>query len=377
MNHNSAKPNKLMTAFAVGMAAVVGFGSIFAVAAAATVPEENVNTASTETTEKTVYDYLRGEGDFHVLSAYEVTVVNGDETVKLLSNGGKVSDILKEAGVELGENQISYPAYDSEIKGDCEIRVLDAKPVSITADGETKEVLLPDGTVEEALQLGSVKLGKDDILDVKRTTPVSKVKSITIKRVTYKDETVSETIPFDKVKENSDELDLGETKIKTEGIDGEKAVVNRVKYIDGERDSSLTIAEKVVKKPVDEVTLVGTKGAASADGAGTFTDENGVEVSYKYKLTGSGTAYTAPAGASTATGTPVYEGGVAINPDLIPYGSKLYVESTDGSRVYGYATAIDTGGALMDGSAIVDVFYFSYEACCNWGRRDVNVYVIE
>ena len=363
-----------MTAFAVGMAAVVGFGSIFAVAAAATVPEENVNTASTETTEKTVYDYLSGEGDFHVLSAYEVTVVNGDETVKLLSNGGKVSDILKEAGVELGENQISYPAYDSEIKGDCEIRVLDAKPVSITADGETKEVLLPDGTVEEALQLGSVKLGKDDILDVKRTTPVSKVKSITIKRVTYKDETVSETIPFDKVKENSDELDLGETKIKTEGIDGEKAVVNRVKYIDGERDSSLTIAEKVVKKPVDEVTLVGTKGAASADGAGTFTDENGVEVSYKYKLTGSGTAYTAPAGASTATGTPVYEGGVAINPDLIPYGSKLYVESTDGSRVYGYATAIDTGGALMDGSAIVDVFYFSYDACCNWGRRDVNVY---
>ncbi len=377
MNHNSSKPNKLMTAFAVGMAAVVGFGSIFAVAAAATVPEENVNTASTETTEKTVYDYLSGEGDFHVLSAYEVTVVNGDETVKLLSNGGKVSDILKEAGVELGENQISYPAYDSEIKGDCEIRVLDAKPVSITADGETKEVLLPDGTVEEALQLGSVKLGKDDILDVKRTTPVSKVKSITIKRVTYKDETVSETIPFDKVKENSDELDLGETKIKTEGIDGEKAVVNRVKYIDGERDSSLTIAEKVVKKPVDEVTLVGTKGAASADGAGTFTDENGVEVSYKYKLTGSGTAYTAPAGASTATGTPVYEGGVAINPDLIPYGSKLYVESTDGSRVYGYATAIDTGGALMDGSAIVDVFYFSYDACCNWGRRDVNVYVIE
>ncbi len=377
MNHNSSKPNKLMTAFAVGMAAVVGFGSIFAVAAAATVPEENVNTASTETTEKTVYDYLSGEGDFHVLSAYEVTVVNGDETVKLLSNGGKVSDILKEAGVELGENQISYPAYDSEIKGDCEIRVLDAKPVSITADGETKEVLLPDGTVEEALQLGSVKLGKDDILDVKRTTPVSKVKSITIKRVTYKDETVSETIPFDKVKENSDELDLGETKIKTEGIDGEKAVVNRVKYIDGERDSSLTIAEKVVKKPVDEVTLVGTKGAASADGAGTFTDENGVEVSYKYKLTGSGTAYTAPDGASTATGTPVYEGGVAINPDLIPYGSKLYVESTDGSRVYGYATAIDTGGALMDGSAIVDVFYFSYDACCNWGRRDVNVYVIE
>ena len=374
---NNSKPNKFMAACAVGMAAVVGFGSIFAVAAAATAPDENVNTAATETTEKTVYDYLNGDGDFHVLSAYEVTVVNGDDTVKLLSNGGKVSDILEQAGVELGENQISYPAADSEISGDCEVRVLDAKPVSITADGETKEVLLPDGTVEEALKLGSVKLGKDDILDVKRTTPVSKVDSITIKRVTYKDETVSESIPFDKVKENSDKLDLGESEIKTEGVDGEKAVVKRVKYIDGERDSSETIAEKVVRKPVDEVTLVGTKGAASADGAGTFTDENGVEVSYKYKLTGSGTAYTAPAGASTATGTPVYEGGVAINPNLIPYGSKLYIETTDGSFSYGYATAIDTGGALMDGSAVVDLFYFSLDDCYSFGRRDVNVYVIE
>lgn len=374
---NNSKPNKFMAACAVGMAAVVGFGSIFAVAAAATAPDENVNTAAAETTEKTVYDYLNGDGDFHVLSAYEVTVVNGDDTVKLLSNGGKVSDILEQAGVELGENQISYPAADSEISGDCEVRILDAKPVSITADGETKEVLLPDGTVEEALKLGSVKLGKDDILDVKRTTPVSKVDSITIKRVTYKDETVSESIPFDKVKENSDKLDLGESEIKTEGVDGEKAVVKRVKYIDGERDSSETIAEKVVRKPVDEVTLVGTKGAASADGAGTFTDENGVEVSYKYKLTGSGTAYTAAPGASTSTGAAVYEGGVAVNPNLIPYGSKLYIVSTDGSRTYGYATAVDTGGALMDGSAIVDCFYFSYDACMSWGRRDVNVYVIE
>ncbi len=377
MTHNSSKPNKLMAACAVGMAAVVGFGSIFAVAAAASTPDESISAESTEPTDKTVYDYLSREGDFHVLSAFEVTVVKDGEQVKLLSNGGKVSDILEQAGVTVDENQISYPAADSEITGDCEIRVLDATPVSITADGETNEVLLPDGTVEEALKLGSVKLGKDDILDVKRTEPISKVDSITIKRVTYKDETVSESIPFDKVKENSDEIDLGETEIKSEGVDGEKAVVKRVKYIDGERDSSETIAEKVVKKPVDEVTLVGTKGAASADGAGSFTDENGVEVSYKYKLTGSGTAYTAASGALTATGTPVYEGGVAVNPNLIPYGSKLYIESTDGSRVYGYAKAIDTGGALMDGSAVVDLFYFSLDACYSWGRRDVNVYVIE
>ena len=143
-----------------------------------------------------------------------------------------------------------------------------------------------------------------------------------------------------------------------------------------EKDDEKVISEKITKKPVDEVTLVGTKGAASAGGAGTFTDENGVKVSYSYKLTGSGTAYTAPAGALTASGHEVYEGGVAVNPALIPYGSKLYIETTDGSFSYGYATAIDTGGALMDGSAIVDLFYFSLDDCYSFGRRDVNVYVL-
>ena len=78
----------------------------------------------------------------------------------------------------------------------------------------------------------------------------------------------------------------------------------------------------------------------------------------------------------TASGRDAIVGHVAVNTNVIPYGSKLYIESTDGSVVYGYATAIDTGGALMDGSAIVDVFYFSLDQCYQWGRREVNVYVI-
>ena len=157
----------------------------------------------------------------------------------------------------------------------------------------------------------------------------------------------------------------------------QKQIIKKVKYIDGKAKDSTVVSEKVTKKPVNEVTLIGTKGAATTGGAGTFTDENGVTVAYKEVFTGSGTAYTAPAGAGTATGVPAYHGGVAIDPNLIPYGSKLYVVSTDGSMVYGYCTAVDTGGFCDDGSAIVDVFYNTYDECVNWGRRDVNVYVIE
>lgn len=375
-NYNNLRPNFLRSACSLMLVALIVLGSVFTVAAAATVPQTSQDSEETEATENTVYDYLNENGEFHVLSAYEVTISDNDMSKKILVSGGTVEDALEQADIKLGDSRVTYPALDSEINSDEKIKILDAKKIKLTADGETKEILVPYGIVEESLALAGIKVGKDDILDVERDEDISNLDSVRIKRVTYKNETVSEKIAYDKVKENSDEVNLGETKIKTKGVNGEKAVVKKVKYIDGERDSSEKIAEKVIKKPVDEVTLVGTKGAADSGGAGTFTDSNGVEVSYNYVLTGSGTAYTAPAGSLTATGNTVYEGGVAVNPNLIPYGSKLYIESTDGSFVYGYATAIDTGGALMDGSAIVDCFYFSYDACVNFGRRNVNVYVI-
>ena len=83
-------------------------------------------------------------------------------------------------------------------------------------------------------------------------------------------------------------------------------------------------------------------------------------------------------GSTTANAFATVNGRVLGNTpnDVLVYGSKLYIVSTDGSFVYGYATAVDTGGALMDGSAIVDCFYNTYSECVNFGRRDVNVYVL-
>ncbi len=369
--------NPIKSAGALVLAALIVLGSVLTVAAAAASGDAAKSEADSNVVDSLVYDNLSNDGVFHVLSAYEVTVNKDGELTKLIVSGGTVADALASAGVTLGENQIAVPSADSEITADTDIVILNAKKISLTADGKTQDVLLPYGKVADSLLLAGVRLSQDDILSVDRDAKVDDIDELSIKRVVYKSVNVTESVPFESEKENSDEVELGETKLKTKGVDGQKLVTKRVKYIDGKKDGEKVIAEKITKKPVNEVTLVGTKGAASAGGAGTFTDTNGVEVSYSYVLTGSGTAYTAPAGALTATGNEVYEGGVAVNPSLIPYGSKLYIESTDGSFSYGYATAIDTGGALMDGSAIVDLFYFSLDDCYSFGRRDVNVYVIE
>lgn len=355
--------------FSMLLAVLVIFGSVMTVAAAA-----NGNGASdAEKSPAQLAEILKD----NTARVYDIHITDGRDIDLNVVSGGTVAGVLEQFSIEVGKEQLVDPAPETIINGATEIRILDAKKIKLTADGETTELLLPYGVVAESLALAGVKLGKDDILSVERNEQVKNIDKLTIRRVTYKNVTTSKKISYDCVTENSDEVELGETKLKTKGVEGEKAVVSRVKYIDGKKDSSEVVAEKVIRKPVDEVTLVGAKGAGSTGGEGSFTDSNGVEVSYKYMLSGSGTAYTAPAGSLTATGNTVYVGGVAVNPDLIPYGSKLYIESVDGSFVYGYATAIDTGGALMDGSAIVDCFYFTYDECCNFGRRDVNVYVIE
>ena len=67
---------------------------------------------------------------------------------------------------------------------------------------------------------------------------------------------------------------------------------------------------------------------------------------------------------------------VAVDPRVIPYGTEWYIVSADGSYVYGYAIAGDTGGACRSGKVIADVFLDTYDACTRYGRRNMNVYVL-
>lgn len=377
--------NVIRSVFSLALAAAIVFGSVFTVAAAVqtntTEKSDSVALASTEELEMANGDIIVAGLDetgisTDIIKAKQVTLdyYGNKESIGIAK--GTVKDVLEKANINLKRNQVVTPALSTEISDNMTVSVYDGKKISVTADGETKTQYVPMGRTDEVLNGLGYRLGKDDIISVAADSEIWDAGRITIKRVAYGEETVTEKIAYDSKNETSDDVELGETKVATKGKDGKKLVVRACKYIDGKKVSEKVIDSKTIKKPVNEVILVGTKGASINGVAGTFTDMYGNTVAYSSVHTGSGTAYTAPAGAGTATGVAAYHGGVAVNPNIIPYGSKLYIESTDGSFVYGYATAVDTGGALMDGSAIVDCFYNTYDECVNFGRRDVNVYVI-
>jgi len=85
-------------------------------------------------------------------------------------------------------------------------------------------------------------------------------------------------------------------------------------------------------------------------------------------ITFEATAYTWT-GYRTATGVCPSRGTVAVDPRVIPLGTELYIEG------YGPAVALDTGGAIR--GQIIDLYMDSYQECIEWGRRQVEVRVME
>lgn len=112
------------------------------------------------------------------------------------------------------------------------------------------------------------------------------------------------------------------------------------------------------------------------DHPGVFIDESGKSVKYEKMISGSCTAYTAPVGAITSVGLAPKVGYVAVDPKIIPYGTKMYISSPDGSIVYGYAIAADTGGAMLSGRRLLDLYYDTEKECIQFGVRKMNVYIL-
>ena len=78
-----------------------------------------------------------------------------------------------------------------------------------------------------------------------------------------------------------------------------------------------------------------------------------------------------------SSGLGLHYGTVAVNPNVIPYGTKMYITSPDGKFVYGWAIATDTGTAMMEGTVGVDLFYETYlESSLNW-KNEVNIYIYD
>lgn len=205
---------------------------------------------------------------------------------------------------------------------------------------------------------------------------VSAVKNYAAEAQTVELETITETqtIAYNTVKRLNEELEAGKTVTVREGTEGEKSVTYNVKKINGEVVSKELAGETVNTQPVDKIVEYGNKNTAAA----ASVQNSGLD--YKYVVECTATAYDMSPeenggyGGQTATGVPLDKGVIAVDPRVIPLGSRVYIEALDGSWSYGYAVAADTGGAIKGNR--VDLCYRTRSECIQFGRRKCRVYVL-
>ena len=304
------------------------------------------------------------------------TVVdNGDEFV-FLTGAETVSEIMRVAGIELsGFDRMSHspesPVWDG-------ITLYIEREVRYFIQVDMQEPVLRHGwagiTVEEALiqfmqEDGQAYVTQEDLFrdvgndDILRFESWSSRVEVEITPIPYGTET-----------NHTRNVWQGRQMVRQEGVTGEYAVYTQVIYVGGVEVNRDVFDEGVRSEPITEIIDIGTGRL------GALVDTDAPDFHYYRRLIMEATAYTSGYGCTgkhpwdpwyriTASGREVEHGIVAVDRTIIPLGTRLYVQG------YGFAIAADVGGAIRGYS--IDLFMEELEDALNFGRRFLNVWVLD
>lgn len=243
-----------------------------------------------------------------------------------------------------------------------EISILDANNAVLINTSEKN--------VQAILTEAGIQLNPDDTIYPALTEEIGEDGQIVITRIKYEEAVEEVAIPYDSEEVKSSKYELGTKTVTTGGENGIETITYKVKIVNGKEATREEIAREITLEPVTEIVAVGTKVTTKAlDTTGadyilcTATAYDG-----SYETLG----YYNP---KTALGRTPTVGTVAVDPKVIPLGKKLYIESVDGSYVYGECFAGDTGGAIKGNR--VDLFMASRSEALAFGRRQVKVYILD
>ena len=319
-------------------------------------------------------------------SIYTVNIFDGENTYTIRTLSNNVTNVLSNANLKSS----SYSIARTKVEGrTTSIEILYTYPVFITQGDKTTEISFTEGTVGDALEIAGITVDEYDFVEPSVDTEIEKTIYIDYTDISYVDGSYTEAIPYSTKTVYSSSVLKGETSLKA-GTNGVKEVSFTEKFVNGVSVEKTVTGSNILSEPVNAVKTIGTKDVVkavktSADvksisvlspSSAIELDANGNPVKYKSKMTVRATAYTYT-GNNCSTGVAPKPGYIAVNPKVIPYGTKLYIKSPNGSIIYGYAVAADTGGFIKRFPTGIDLFMSSKSACTNFGVRNMEVYILE
>lgn len=320
-----------------------------------------------------------------------------------------VEDVLLRYGVSVRDGDDVYPGVRTPITSGMTIRYQPVVAIDVIVGDAAKTVYTMAQTVEQALQEANVTVSDKDTVEPALTTPVRDGMTITVNMSRDVVQYESRLIPFEIIKEEDDTLALGETEVVQVGVPG----LERTRYaltvengtITNRTETSVetlrTVRPQIIKLgtkvPPERETSQETEQEATAttEPSSPFREEAEIKIeetpraedaldfTSAKQLLVEATAYTNNAEDTVTfdgrvltrsgydvTDTILYEGMriIAVDPAIIPLGTRVYVEG------FGMAIALDTGSAIKGNK--IDVMMDSKEEAVTFGRQPLTIWVI-
>lgn len=272
-----------------------------------------------------------------------VEIDDGHQASTLQTTAASVGQALNEAGIDVYAADDINPPLNSWLSSEQSVSVKRATSVEVSLAGRELLARTSRQDVAGALaELGVGLIGRDETspgLD----QPLDEGGPITVERASTAYELVDSPLPFSSRLAPLDTLEIDQRTLVSSGSQGTLSELKRLDILGSEVISETIVGEWVSRQPTNEVIGYGTNIVVR-----TLDTPQG-PISYWRVVRMRVTAYTAadagkppshPAYGITASGRPAGYGVVAIDPDVVPFRSEVYVPG------YGIAFAGDTGGGV-------------------------------
>lgn len=298
-----------------------------------------------------------------------LTIHDGTKTMEIMTGAKTVGKAVEEAGITLFENDKVDPPLGSWIVPNQEIKIHRAKPYTIQVDGMRIEISSHHTSPLDILEEAGIGLSGQDYVQPDIDATLESGDTIEVYRITEGLEIQEVPLPYSSILVGTDELEIDQRAILNQGVTGILQQQTRIRYENGSEVGRSPVGKWVSREPIDEVVGYGTnilvRSLDTPSGPIEYWRVVRMQVT-SYTAASAGKSSDHPSYGITASGLPAGTGVVAIDPNIVPFRSKVYVEG------YGIGFAGDTGGAIK--GRIIDLGYDEGELV-SW-RGFVDVYFL-
>jgi uncharacterized protein YabE (DUF348 family)/3D (Asp-Asp-Asp) domain-containing protein len=302
-----------------------------------------------------------------VKRAVGFTVREDGHSLDLRSTQPSLALALKENGVTVGPADLVAPDLDTPLVAGLTADVRHAAQVNVYLPEGSSVLYTHEKKIGDALLEAGIALAPEDKVLPGRDELVSNGIDVQVIRVTTGDVVDREEIPFQTLFKGDPDLAWGDSR-SVDGVSGVHAHEYQVTYEDGREVSRALVRDWVEQEPQDATVYYSSASDYSGDmPEGTQV----VSVMHVYATWYSPASAGKPRSSSgygiTSTGVPVTRGIVAVDPSVIPYGTRMFIPG------YGFAVAADCGGGVRGN--MIDLGYPD-GADVDWVSHWVDIYIL-